>query len=200
MAFTEEPPTKICTKCHTEYLATIEFFLRRKNSKYGLRAQCRKCINQQQRDRYNRDYKYDEKYKQKANASNKRDYKKHYKARRAKGREYDKRTMPQRIQKQMNRYYNDENFRIIFLLRRRLRAAFQAYGKKKSQSAGKYGIDYNAILQKLGPRPGTDYHIDHIIPCCAFDHTDPEQIKKCWSPENLQWLPAHENQIKGGKY
>lgn len=66
--------------------------------------------------------------------------------------------------------------------------------------ASQYGIDYKAILKHLGPHPGADYHLDHIKPCCMFDHNDPEQIKECWSPSNLQWLPASVNLSKGGKY
>ena len=38
-----------------------------------------------------------------------------------------------------------------------------------------------------------DWHIDHIIPCAAFDLTDIEQQKKCFNYKNLQPLWAEEN-------
>lgn len=42
------------------------------------------------------------------------------------------------------------------------------------------------------------WHVDHIIPCSAFDLTDPEQQKKCFHYTNLQPLWAFDNMSKGG--
>jgi len=38
-----------------------------------------------------------------------------------------------------------------------------------------------------------NYHIDHIIPLCAFDLTKEEQLKEAFSLENHQWLLAIDN-------
>jgi len=67
--------------------------------------------------------------------------------------------------------------------------------------SSKYGIDYGAIIEALGPHPNTigisgDFHIDHIIPVSAFDLTDPAQIKIAFAPENHQWLLARDNRKK----
>lgn len=44
------------------------------------------------------------------------------------------------------------------------------------------------------------WHIDHIVPCCAFDHSKPEDQRKCWHYTNMQALWADENIIvKGGR-
>ena len=43
------------------------------------------------------------------------------------------------------------------------------------------------------------WHIDHIIPCTAFDLTDPEQQKKCFHYTNLQPLWAIDNMKKSNK-
>lgn len=43
------------------------------------------------------------------------------------------------------------------------------------------------------------WHLDHIIPCAAFDLTDPEQQKKCFNYTNLQPLWWYENFSKGAK-
>lgn len=45
----------------------------------------------------------------------------------------------------------------------------------------------------------TGWHIDHIIPCCSFDLTDPIQQKKCFNYTNLQPLWAFDNLSKGCK-
>lgn len=43
------------------------------------------------------------------------------------------------------------------------------------------------------------WHIDHIIPCSAFDLTDPEQQRQCFHYTNLQPLWAYENLSKGAR-
>lgn len=43
---------------------------------------------------------------------------------------------------------------------------------------------------------GTYWHVDHIIPCAAFDHTDPRQVAQCWHWTNLRPLEAKKNIAK----
>lgn len=45
-----------------------------------------------------------------------------------------------------------------------------------------------------------EWHIDHIIPCSAFDLTDPNHQKRCFHYTNLQPLWAAENLKKGRKF
>lgn len=47
---------------------------------------------------------------------------------------------------------------------------------------------------------GTIWHIDHIIPQSWFDFSNIEEIKKCWSLDNLQPLLISENCRKGNRY
>lgn len=44
---------------------------------------------------------------------------------------------------------------------------------------------------------GTYWHIDHIIPVAAFDHTDEKQVRQCWHFSNLKPLTATTNRKKG---
>lgn len=44
------------------------------------------------------------------------------------------------------------------------------------------------------------WHIDHIIPCCSFDLSNPDEQKKCFHYTNLQPLWAEENLKKGGRF
>lgn len=86
------------------------------------------------------------------------------------------------------------NIKIISRLRARLNKCFKKYSiSGKIMVSKKYGIDYTAIIEHLGPCPGEDYQIDHILPLSAFDFDDPNQIKKAFSPENHQWLKTDEN-------
>jgi len=46
---------------------------------------------------------------------------------------------------------------------------------------------------------GIVWHIDHIIPCAAFDHNDEKQISQCWHWTNMRPLIAKENLQKSDK-
>jgi len=46
---------------------------------------------------------------------------------------------------------------------------------------------------------GTVWHVDHIIPCCKFDLTDPRQQAMCFNYLNLQPLFAQDNLRKGSR-
>jgi hypothetical protein len=52
---------------------------------------------------------------------------------------------------------------------------------------------------KVEGKDYTDVHVDHIIPCSAFDLSIPENQRKCFHYTNLQLLPAHENLQKSNK-
>jgi len=43
------------------------------------------------------------------------------------------------------------------------------------------------------------WHIDHIIPCAAFDLTDPQQQRECFHYTNCRPLWAEENLSKGAR-
>jgi hypothetical protein len=103
-----------------------------------------------------------------------------------------------------NRYKNDEQFRIRNKLSRLLRIALNKTGKTKNASTLTYiGCSIEFMKEHLNstkkPNWGDDLHIDHIIPCASFDHTNEEEIKKCWNWRNLRYLPAEENKSKKDK-
>jgi len=43
---------------------------------------------------------------------------------------------------------------------------------------------------------GTRWHVDHILPCASFDHTDENQRAQCWHWTNLRALDAKKNMEK----
>lgn len=45
----------------------------------------------------------------------------------------------------------------------------------------------------------SQWHIDHIIPVCRFDHNKEREIMKCWHYSNLRPLWAHLNLKKHAK-
>ena len=90
----------------------------------------------------------------------------------------------------------DVNFRLSCNLRMLLYSAFKRHRVPKSKILTKYGIDLPAILKKLGAPPTKEHTIDHIIPCATFDFSKDDEVRKCFSPENLQWLTQSENSAK----
>jgi hypothetical protein len=90
-------------------------------------------------------------------------------------------------------------------LRRRIRSALNGTTKsaKSMELLGCSWEEARSHIESLW-KPGMswenrrEWHLDHIIPCCAFDLTKEEEQKKCFNIKNLQPLWKHENMSKGG--
>ncbi len=193
---------KICEYCEKEFITKL-------NSKRFCSVLC-------QRKRYNRRPEIKEKQRIRV-----RDYRKNHpewkerhrilavtkyrERRRLYWKEYGKRVKVRaRIrEKEKLRLKTDPQFAIADRLRRSLHHAMTKYSKTgKIMSSEKYGIHWKEIIEHLKPFPEnlTDFEIDHIMPLRFFDLSNPEQVKKAFAPENLQWLPMSENRRKGGNY
>jgi hypothetical protein len=100
------------------------------------------------------------------------------------------------------RLHNDKQYAIADRLRRSLLHAMSKYSKSgKIMTSKKYGISWKEVIEHLKPFPENlnNFEIDHIIPLHTFDLDDPEEVKKAFSPSNLQWLTREENRKKSGK-
>ena len=109
--------------------------------------------------------------------------------------------------REKQKYHSNKTFRLQHILRRRISLALRGFNKSKStmKLLGIPNIEFlkNYLEKKF--KPGMNWkkrgliHIDHIIPCAAFDLSDPKQQAKCFHYTNLQPLWAHENLSKGAK-
>jgi hypothetical protein len=103
------------------------------------------------------------------------------------------------------RCQEDTSFRLSRIISKRVWDALNKHLKTgKTQSNKLYGIDVDAIAQKLIKELPQDfefgkYHADHIIPIACFDLNDAKQLKECFKPENYQWLLAQDNLNKSDK-
>lgn len=103
------------------------------------------------------------------------------------------------------RRQDDVNFRILGNLRNRIRLAIRNKSESTKDLLGCSLDEFKAHLQaQFTPEMnwenyGSYWSIDHIIPCAAFDLTDPEQQKKCFHWTNCQPLTKSQNSIKSGK-
>lgn len=110
-----------------------------------------------------------------------------------------------RNKRRRERRVSDIQYMLALRLHQSLRKALIKYSiSGKKSSSEKYGIDWEPIIKKLTPLPfpveeREKWHIDHILPMSSFNLENPEEVKKCFSPENLQWLPGEENLKKSDK-
>jgi hypothetical protein len=173
-----DPRSVICTIC--KKMATPHY--------KKICVACQKENDRQRRNAYARRYKQSE--------SGRRCYE-----RNSKKREEYRIKNKEKINERQKKYFTsrrktDNNFRLSCNLRVMLYQAFKRHRVVKSKTFEKYGLDINAILKKLGTPPSDKHSIDHIIPCAAFDFSNDDDVRRCFSPENLQWLTRGENSKK----
>jgi hypothetical protein len=97
----------------------------------------------------------------------------------------------------------------VFNLRRRLRDLIKTSKNGGSKIGSKFiGCSTKQLAAHLESKftkrmtwenYGAYWHVDHIIPCAAFDHTDPKQRAACWHWTNLQPMEAKANLRKSNK-
>ena len=172
------PKSKVCTGCGEEKLLG-EFD--RQNSprsgKHGRRSQCKACVAEY-RKQYCRDNKEKRAEQQKR---------------------YHQNNKEKRNEWARTRRKNDEQFRIRGDISSDLGFSLRNVGKTKNASTLTYiGCTIEFMKEHLNstkkPEWGDcDLHMDHIIPKSLFDHTNEEEVKKCWNWRNLRYIPAEEN-------
>ena len=99
------------------------------------------------------------------------------------------------------RYHSDPGFRVKQCLRSRMKKFVD--GRSKSASTAELiGCDHYLLQEWISTQwedwmtwdnYGSEWHIDHIVPCSWFDHEDPDQQRLCWNYQNLRPLCGKEN-------
>jgi hypothetical protein len=118
-----------------------------------------------------------------------------------KQREYAKRAYAKR----KLRYATDVNFRLASGLRNRLGRAIKSEFKTGS-AVGDLGCTIKELKSYLESKfqsgmnwenwTRDGWHIDHIVPLCKFDLTNPSELKKACHYTNLQPLWVEDHKIK----
>jgi len=172
---------KNCPKCLEN--KELHLFAKDKSRRDGLYPHCRAC----DKARHNPEV-YNQKNKEwrAAHVEESRVYKREYMA---------------------NKRATDQLFKLKELLRSRLRNAL--VGKKKSDRAvNLVGCSLEDLKSHLEStfQEGMSWdnqgvwHVDHILPCVAFNLDDPMEQKACFHFRNLQTLWKVDNSRKGGRY
>lgn len=185
----------ICTNCKTDKVET-EFYYNKNKTKRE--SQCKLCIREKRKARYNKNPKAElsrnKKYVQK-NKESVNEYKKLW------ARDNSHRY----TEYARNKYRTDPMFRLKSCLRARLTAAVAG---KSASTMELVGCSIDELRHHLESK-FTDgmswdnygaWHVDHIKPCASFDLSDPEQQRLCFNYKNLQPLWAADNLSKSDSY
>jgi len=107
------------------------------------------------------------------------------------------------------RYASDPNLRLRVNLCRGINQALRSQSlRKNTRTESLLGCTVAALRAHLEAlfedgmtwaNYGAGWHVDHIIPCAAFDLTDEEQQRKCFHWSNLRPLCGAENIAKSDK-
>jgi len=109
-------------------------------------------------------------------------------------------------------YQNNPNYKIAKLIRQRILSLIKGFKNSSSFELLGCSIDFlkehlqqtaiqNGYLDfDIEHYSGKDYHIDHIIPCDAFNLQCSFHQRICFNWNNLQILEAKENLIKGESF
>jgi general stress protein 26 len=120
---------------------------------------------------------------------------------------YREKNKRQLTNKYLERRRKDPNFKLLTILRVRIKDVLRGHSKSNS-TIKVVGCTIEELWKHLEStfKPGMTrenhgkWHVDHIIPCSSFDLSKPEEQAKCFHYTNLQALWAHENLSKGSKF
>lgn len=112
-------------------------------------------------------------------------------------------------EKQRRRKAEDPAFRLISCLRSYLWAVLKKADAAKTQRTVKLlGCTPSAFILHIQAlftkemnwgNQGKVWQLDHIVPCAAFDHSDPMQVASCWHYMNLRPLNTFQNLSEGAR-
>ena len=186
---------KKCTKCCE--IKALDLFKFRAGAWDNLQSRCISCYRKANNARMRSYYKDPEKVEQYRNISRQSQKRNQVKNR------------PVKAARFRQRYHEDKEFRLKHLLRSRLHTALRAQGvRKRNGTMALVGCSSEELFDHLESQfvtgmswenMGSEWHVDHIMPCASFDLCDAGEQKRCFHWSNLQPLFAKENLSKGAK-
>ena len=190
--FNEGIEEKHCGGCDT--WQTLKAYGKYKRTWDNLKALCKTCCNAKAKKRHRELYQTEE-GRERRRAQTRKSHKK------------------RRLNGKHNAYERKRNkedpvYRTKHIMRCRIWHCFNKYGVKKtaktSELMGCSAEFLNAHLEKyftddMSWENRGEWHIDHVVPCCAFGATIEEQKILHWY-DNLRPMLAKDNLIKNGTY
>ena len=166
-------------------------------------------LNHKETRQYQKEYK--ELNRDKINAQKREHYQLNSERIRKQNAEYAKNNRDKRNINKNNRKKVDVHFKLRITISERIRQALKNHlinkykNKEKTMEFLGCSIEelktylQNQFKEGMTWQNHGEWHIDHIIPCAAFDLSKKEDCLKCFNYKNLQPLWAHENLSKSDK-
>ena len=205
--------TKTCSKCHA--CKPVNLFKKK-------RTQCKACYTAYHREYYqqnkekvaanNREYRQQNKEKV---AANQREYRQQNKEKLAANQREYQQNNKEKVAAYQREYLRkrrrlDPEFNLLCRLRNRMYKAVKAAGldKKYASSIELLGISPQGLKEWIEAQftegmtweNRSDWEVDHIIPCDAFDLTVDQNQRICFWYKNLQPLWRQDNLQKSNTY
>lgn len=175
---------KRCSRC-TEWKHLIEY-TKEKSRADGLCDKCKSCWTKYRQERSQKDKEYRKENRDKVNTW--------------------KKTMYNRSKESQSEVYTQR--RVKENIARRLRLLLK--GQKSQPTTELIGCSIDEFKTHLestwtegmswGNYGTRGWHIDHVIPCAAFDQDDEIERRACWNYRNLRALWSDENLTKSDTY
>jgi len=211
---------KCCSGCDRVLPASRAFFTKQAAGKFGLTSECKDCAsvyrteNRAALQERQREWRHQNPDKMKAQRAGRSDHIHNYNINyliRERRKEQDKiRNADPSIrriinERNRNKYNNNIKYRLRMVLSSRINAAVRGICASAS-TLELLGCSLSEYVQYLEAKfkpgmtwgnYGIEWHIDHIIPCSAFDLIMIDEQKKCFHYTNTQPLFAIDNLRKG---
>ena len=208
---------KKCSNCKAEH--DIDKFRRDKSREDGHNPQCKECDKEYQeatkeaKKTYNRAYYLRTKEEQNRKS---KEYRENHKEELAEYQQkwrdehkeytknYNKNYRPIAYQKRLDKYHNDDEFRVSFILRTKIPAIIKG-NEKYSDFIGcspnhlRKWLEFQFEPDMNWDNLGSMWEIDHILPISKFDLTKELDRHVCFRWTNLQPLVKEENRSKSAK-
>ena len=115
-----------------------------------------------------------------------------------------RRKNPEKIRKWSAEYRKKPEVKIVKAQRLRLKRIVKSTSVRRNEMTGCTPLQLRQHIESQFAKGMTwqnrgRWHIDHIMPCSAFDLTNREQVKICFNWQNLRPIWANQNRSKGNK-
>lgn len=203
----KELSKKVCKQCGEEKFVS-DFYQDRGKP----RANCKRCFyqNQDKKKKCDNQKNYYQKHKEARSEYNKSYYEKNKKALINYQKEY-KAKNKEKVLKSLREIHHKNSqipeYKIKRACRSRVNMALRNKAKKARKTSELIGCSISFLMEYLESKfqKGMSWqnygkwHIDHIIPCSAFNLLDETEQRKCFNYKNLQPLWAKDNCSKGNR-
>lgn len=175
---------KRCSTC-TEWKPLNAYTLKTSRSD-GLCDKCRSCWTEYRRERSQKDKDYRRANRDKVNTWNRTRYNR---SKESQSDVYTQRRIKENIARRLRLLLNGQKSQPTTEL---IGCSIDEF-KKHLESTWSEGMSW----ENYGIR---GWHIDHVIPCAAFNQDDENERRACWNWRNLRALWGDENLVKSDLY